>query len=508
MQQKSSKSRPSVRTLVAGLALAAFLAAGCGQKSGPPTRAPKTRPFAGVVLRVACPNETARAAVREHGRAWESASGGRLETILYDPVAATPPEADLWVLEAAQLPRWAAAGRLAPLPASVRDDPGVAWGGLLPLYRERLLTWDGAAYALPLLGDAPLCFYRKDLFQDPRHQAAFARRYKHKLEAPATWEAFADIGEYFYRQRGVRPAPSLPPLPGSPRGLERLFYSVAAPFARRALDEVGEDKAAAADQFAFSFDPETGRPRIDTPGFVHALGLLRRLQGCRPAGSAAEPWQAFRKGDAVLCLGECGLLARFQEKGSPVWDRVGVCPVPGSSAYFDSATGKEVKLEGDRVNRVPYRGAGALLLAVPRTSGHTEAAFALLAQLGGRSVSDQVVLEPRWGGGIVRQPQLDRDYWDSFRLDADEARELKRSLRRTFQPGIRNPVVCLRVPEELAFVKVLTEEVRRSLESAKAEEPAQALKRVARRWQELIQPRTAAHLRDYRLSLGLHAAGR
>jgi multiple sugar transport system substrate-binding protein len=389
----------------------------------------------------------------------------------------------------------------------VRDSAAVAWRGLLPLYRERLLTWAGAAYSLPLIGDAPLCFYRKDLFQNPKHQAAFAARYQHKLEAPATWEDFADIAEYFYRQRGERPAPSLPPLPASARGLDRLFYSVAAPFARRALDELRADsKATAADQFAFQFDPETSQPLIDGPGFVHALGLLRRLQGYRPAGSAAEPWQAFRKGDAVLCLGDCGLLAHFQQKGSPVWDHVGVCPVPGSRAYFDHATGKMVALGSDRVNRVPYRGDGALLLAVPRSSKNTEAAFALVAELGGRSVSDQVVLEPRWGGGIVRQAQLERDHWDSFRLEAEEARELKRSLRRTFQPGIRNPAVCLRVPEELAFVTALTAELRKGLESAKPEEPAQILGAVARRWQELIRPRAAEHLRDYRLSLGLEAA--
>ena len=509
MQQKSNKHRHYFsRGLAAGLGLAVLLASGCGRETGSRPETPTPRKFAGVVVRVACPGKTAGDAVREYGRAWVSASGGRLETLLYDPVTGAPPNADVWVLEASQLPRWASTGLLAPFPAGLRDDPAVAWRGLLPLYRERLLTWDGAAYALPLIGDAPLCFYRKDLFQDAKHQAAFARHYKRKLEAPATWEDFADIAEYFYRQRGPKPAPSLPPLPAAPRGLDRLFYSVAAPFARRALEEGGaEDKATVADQFAFHFDLETGRPRIDTPGFVHALGLLRRLQAYRPAGAAAEPWQAFRKGDAVLCLGECGLLAHFQEKGSPVWDRVGVCPVPGSRAYFDAATGKRVALD-ERVNRVPYRGAGALLLAVPRSSGRAEAAFALVAELGGRAVSDQVVLEPRWGGGIVRQAQLDRAHWDSFRLEIDESRELKRSLRRTFLPGIRNPVVCLRVPGELTFVTALTEEVRKSLESAKPEEPAQTLGAVARRWQELIQPRTTEHLRDYRHSLGLQAPGR
>jgi multiple sugar transport system substrate-binding protein len=503
VQQKSNKSHISMPALLGGLVLAALLAGGCRRESEKePEEA--SRKLTGVVLRVACPGETARAVVQQYGRAWESATGGRLETLLYEPATGTPLDADVWVLEAAQLPRWAQANRLTPLPARLRDDPAVAWRGLLPLYRGQLLTWDGSAFALPLVGDAPLCFYRKDLFQDPKHRKNFEQRYQRPLAAPATWEDFADIAEYFYRQRGPQPAPSLPPLPASARGLDRLFYSVAAPFARRALDELRpDDRATEADKFAFHFDLQTGQPRIAAPGFVATLGLLRRLQACRPAGSADDPWQAFRKRDAVLCLAECRRLADLQQKGSPVWDLVGVCPVPGSRAYFDYATGQRVALDGDRVNRVPYRGAGALLLAVPRSSRHAEAAFALLADLGGRSVSDQILLEPRWGGGVVRRSQLDREHWDSFQLPGQEENTLRLSLRQTFQPNIRNPLVCLRVSDELAFMTALTTEVRKSLESAQSEEPARVLGAVARRWQELIRPRAAEHLRDYRLSLGL-----
>ena len=504
MQRKSGKF------LSAGLAMAAALAGGCGQRPAPRPEETGKR-FGGAVLRVACPDEAARAAVVQYGSAWASASGGRLETALYDPVTGAPPEADVWVLEAAALPRWAAAGRLTPLPDGVRDDPAVAWGGLLPLYRERLLVWDDTVCGLPLWGDALLCFYRKDLFANAKHQAAYKARYQRDLQAPATWEEFADIAEYFYRQRGARPAPSLPPLPASEHGLDRLYYAVAAPFARRAVEEdTPDDKVPEADLFAFHFDLKTGQPRIASPGFVHALELLRRLQAYRPAAATTEPWRTFARGDAVLCVADCGRLGEFQQRGSPVWDRIGVCPVPGSRVYFDGETGRRHALGGSRINRVPYRGAGARLLAVPRSSAQTEAAFALLAELGGRGAADQIVVEPRWGGGIVRQSQLDREHWDSFRLDAERETELKRSLRQTFQPGIRNPLMCLRVPDERAFVEALTKEVRTALEEVKGgegkkQEEARVLEAVARRWQALIRPRAAEHLRDYRLSLGLQA---
>src|SRR5439155_4765396 len=122
-----------------------------------------------------------------------------------------------------------------------------------------------------------------------------------------------------------------------------------------------------------------------------------------------------------------------------------------------------------RVNRVPYLGAGARVLAVPRSAGRAEAAFALAGELGGRSVGQQVVLEPRWGGGAVRQVHLDKEQWDAFGLEPGQARELRASLRETLQPNIRNPPLCLRVPDERAFVAALGWELRKALGNAGGE---------------------------------------
>src|SRR5262249_50893437 len=163
---------------------------------------------------------------------------------------------------------------------------------------------------------------------------------------------------------------------------------------------------------AFYFDLQKGQPRLATPGFVRALELLRRLQGCRPEGDAAEPWKAFRDGKAVLCLAHCRRLAAFQAADSPVRDKVGVCPVPGSVVWFTPG-GEERHTDEEHVNRVPYLGAGACLLAVPRKGSQTEAAVSFVAEMGGPRVGDQVVLEPRWGGGAVRRSQAEREHWDA-----------------------------------------------------------------------------------------------
>jgi multiple sugar transport system substrate-binding protein len=497
-----------------------LIIAGCGPGSGPdsggdertgrPPRPP--RPLEGTVLRIACPDADSRDAVVQYGGGWANRSGVRLEVDYYD-TARGPAEADIWVLEAAALPRWAASGRLTPLPSSVREGPGLAWSGVLPLYREQLLAWDHTTYAVPLLGDTLLCFYLKELLEKDEHREAFAEKYGRPLRVPATWEGLADIAEFFYQ---AQKKPSLPPLPADVRELDRLFYAVAAPFARRGVrEDEADEKVPAEDLFAFHFDLNTGNPRIAMPGFVRALALLQRLQAFRPRGSsgtAAQPWQAFRKGDAVFCLASVHHLSALQEKGSPVRDRFGVCPVPGSRIFFDYKTGKPHVAGRDGVNRVPYLGAGARLLVVPKGSKHSEAAFALLAELGTRSTAEQIVLEPRWGGGLVRQSHVDREHWDAFQLEPDTARELKQALRQTFQSGVRNPVLCLRVPDERAFAVALVEEVRKALRTSAGfgeedarKRAAQALESVSGRWQELVKPRAAEHLREYNLSLGLEA---
>jgi len=485
--------------------------AGCGpgaQQKQPETEA---RKFDGVSLRVACPDAVSAKIVRRFAPGWGHRVGAKVEVELYDAGAparagreARPPGgAHVWVLPAAEIPRYAAAGVLAPLPDTFRKDRKVDWAGLLPLYRQQLLIWDRAPYALPLCGDAPLCFYRKDLFHDEKNRAAYRDRHGRDLQPPATWEDFLRIAEFFHQGRSASKG-SLPPLPTDDRALDALFYTVAAPIVRRAVreDERAGSRPSNEDLFAFHFDL-TGAPHIATPGFVEALRLLQAMQAYRPEKAAPEPWRAFRDRHAVLCLDDCRRLHEFQKKGSPVRDLVGVCALPGSGYYYTFAEGHKRSFPGERVNRVPYLGAGALVLAVPRSGGQMDAAFALVAELGGRSVSQQVVLEPRWGGGIVRSAQVDREHWDAFRLEGDSARELRSSLRQTFEPNIRNPLACLRLPDERHLVEALAQHLRSALEGKEKVEPSAALADVAGAWEKRIGPHKTDHLHAYRLSLGL-----
>jgi len=454
---------------------------------------------------------TTAAVVRAGARAWAARQGARVEVVAYDP--RTGPEgvegADVWVVAPADLPCWAAAGGLTAVPEEYtqRQNP-YAWMSLLPLYRRQLLVWDRTVSGLPLLGESPLCCFRSDLLEDPAHQQAFQAQYGRPLRRPkefaeVTWEEFADIADYFQRHHpSGRPAPSLPPLPADDEGLDREFYSVAACFARRAVAAAEDPGADHQDEvFSFHYDLQSGAPRIASPGFVHALELLRRLQQYRPPGTSAAPAEAFRDGQAVLCLTDASWLPAFQSNPR-LRDKFGICRMPGGGLYFDYRSGQKRRAVA---NRVPYLGSAGWLAVVPRTARHAEAAFALLADLSGPERSAQVALEPRWGGGPVREEHLNRDRWDAFDLDRERTAALKETLQQTLlHPQMTNPVLCLRIPDQAAHRAALVKELRAALAGQK--KPAQALEAAARRWSELDQARGMEdHRAEYRMSLGLLA---
>src|SRR5690606_15791232 len=127
----------------------------------------------------------------------------------------------------------------------------------------------------------------------------------------------------------------------------------------------------------------------------------------------------------VLAIREASGVNRLQDRASPVRDRVGVCPVPAGEGYYD-ADGAFVP----RLNQLPYLGAGAYVGVVPAGAASAEAAFSLLADLSNRETSNEIVFEPRWGGGAIRIPQLEqRSRWDAFDLDGARTDRMKEVLR-------------------------------------------------------------------------------
>jgi multiple sugar transport system substrate-binding protein len=458
---------------------------GCtgSRTTAPPRPAPR---WAGVTLRVAAPGGPAGLLLARQGATWANMTGAKIEVIA--PAGGDEPAADVLLVPPAELPHWAAARQARPLPHP--DDTDL----FMPLYRSRLLHWEGTPYGLPVLGDGPVFLYRLDAYRDPAAQRAFQDKYKHPLQPPATWDDFAEQAEFFAGRRGK---PSLPPLPADDAGLTRAFYAVAAPLAVRAAAggaaRAGGGGGAAV--FSFHYDVATGLPRVADAGFVEALKLLRRVQPHRSQRS--DPAAALRAGEAVLGDVTLADLAALGPEAAAAW---GVCRVPGSRRVYDAAhpTGSTEATP----NVVPYVGSGGCVGLVTQKSAHTEAAFDLLGYLASEAVSLEVVHTPAYGSGPFRDIHLTRhpEGWFSYGLDGAQTTLLRDLLREVADPRLDNPAVVLRIPGQREHERALAAALRPAL--ADSGDPAAALADVARRWRELDGDPARARA-DYRRSLGL-----
>ena len=502
MQSKIRWNRWLFLALASGVSVA-----GCWGCGGAPQAQPaaSSLTFEGQVVRVVSPDDSVTALLKRYAPAWERKVGTRVDVVanVTGSDLTTYPDASAWVVRPAELPRWAAAEKLAPVPIEYKAQSGAySWQGLLPLYREKLLRWAGETYALPILGDAPACFYRADLLADARHRQTFLEKLGRELRPPRTWDELADIAEYFYEHREPgKTVPSHPPLPVRTEDLDYLFYVVAAPYTRQVMYQGQRAPVSDQELFSFHYDLKTGEPRIGGPGFVYALRLLQRMQRCRPAEASPTPAQAFADGQAVVCVAEASEIARFRKK-LPA-SSIGVCEVPGSSRWFGFRDGKEeAVLEGG--NNVPYQGAHGWFAVVPRSAPHNEAAFALFAELSDRSAGTQVVFDPQWGGGAYREDHLKPSQnWLSFDLGDESTGKLREAIQQTVaRPGLMNSAVRLRIPDQELYQRALVAEVQQALTANM--EAQKALQKVVESWMKLdARKDRKQRTNEYLLSLGL-----
>jgi multiple sugar transport system substrate-binding protein len=437
-------------------------------------------PAAGVTVRVAAAAGPPRLLIERLGRAWASGAGAKLE--VSEPIGEWP-TTDLVLIPAPELPRWAAAGKATPLP---RQD---AIDAFMPLYRNRLLTWDRTAYAEPVLGDAPLFIFRRDLFADAAARQSYQEKFKRSLEPPRTWEEFADQADFFATHRA---RPSLPPLPADDAGACAALESVASSFAVRALSTAADKSGAArtAKPFSFQYDVDTGEPRIAGPAFVEALALLKRMQPRRAA--AATPAEAMRSDQVALAAVRLVDLAGLGPEEGRRW---GVFRGPGS-----------LRVEGAPVNGpvnvVPLLGAGAVLGVVPAGAAQPAAAFELLNFLSGPAASAEVVHTPPFGSGPFRDVHLDPQHelgWLNYGLDDKETANLRAILREVADPRIDNPAIDLRIPGRPGHVAALANAVRTAVQGG---DPATVLNAAADQWKKLDGDAAKARA-EYRRSMGL-----
>lgn len=428
-------------------AVLALLLAGCTPEQPKPGAGGPAKPFADVSLTLRCPDRALAEVLAPAVNSWADRTGAAV-SVRVEPMAAGD-DTDAGVIPAASLGSWADRGELAPVPDALRTpDHPFQWTSVAAPYRERLIEWGGQARAVPLAGDGLVVVYRADRLADPKFAAAFRAQFGRDPAAPSTWEEFADLAVAFAALDG---RPSLPATTGAE--LADLFFRVAACYDRPALNDsataelikqLGPAAITRLASFQFAAD---GSPRLGEPAFTAAAQLLGRLTAgkCLPP-PPSDPSAARGDADAALAVLPLARLAGLRGADRAVPPRFGVAALPGAKWYTDPKGGGRVPAAA---NYIPYF-AGGRLGVVRTRCARPEAAFDLLADLGGPTRSLEVVGTPGLGAGPFRSTHLERDrlpIWLGYGFDAERSKGLQEALRQYVRPDVRDAVYGLRGPD-------------------------------------------------------------
>ncbi len=390
-------------------------------------------------------------------------------------------DTDVGILSVSEFGTWADRGELARVPAALRTDPSFQLTGVLPAYREQLIEWGGQAQAVPLAGDGSVIVYRADRLADAMLIKTFQEMFGRKPNALTTWEEFADLAVAF---AGLDGKPSLAPATGSE--VADLFFRVAACYDRSA---VSDPKAKQGPALSFQFDLTTGDPRLDAPGFVAAASWLARLAEKKcfppivPTGIAADPIAALAEGRAALAVVSLAQLAKLPREKGIVPARFGIAALPGTRMFADPEKGTLVVAAVP--NYIPYF-AGGRLGVVRTRCANAEAAFDLLAELGGPIRSLEVLSSSELGAGPFRVSHLERDrlpIWYGYGFDAERTKLLQDAMRQYVRQEVKAPVFGLRGPDQAALSAAAATELGKLAGGGIA--PDAALKQLTAAWKEI-----------------------
>ena len=371
---------------------------------------------------------------------------------------------------------------------------------VLPAPRN-MLSYGGKKYMVANSHSGEVIYYRRDLFADKQHQAAFKQKYGYALDVPKTWEAFRDVAEYFSGRDlngdGVAGhGLTLALKPGS-QGMFN-YMALSAPFV------IGPDNPK-----LYWFDPLTMKPLLESPGHVRALKVLVDLFqfGSREmlTWEHGKGWGDFLAGHAALAMTWADLGALAQQEGSMVKGKVGVAPIPGTHGYYSIAQQAWVKTE--QLNQVGNTLGGAWAGVISKYSKAPEATYYLLALMATKEKSMTYVARG-WNAispGRKFQflpPEGSAQIEDYLKAGWDEADT--RALLKAFFTNFTNPqqFPFLRIPGAynywLALDLHLMEAVRGQLS------PEAALKAAAVDFEEItIRLGRERQGQAYRESLGL-----
>src|SRR5439155_14029524 len=180
--------------------------------------------------------------------------------------------------------------------------------------------------------------------------------------------------------------------------------------------------------------------------------------GALPApGGTDDPVAALAEGRAVLAGLSLDQLARLPRENGAVPARFGLAPVPGTRKVRGTNPAAELP-----PNFVPHFSGGRLGVVRTRCP-HQEAAFDLLADLGGPARGAELIATPGLGAGPTRVAHVDRErllLWLGYGFDEERTKALQDAMRRYVEQAVKNPTFGLRGPDRADLIKAAAPAVR------------------------------------------------
>ena len=125
-----------------------------------------------------------------------------MHTKLVPQLVASEGSYDVIVVDFYWVGEFAKAGWMQPLDERIAADK-VDTGVYIPSLMDLVGKVDGTTYMLPFYNYAMGLTYRKDLLEDPKHQAAFKAKYGMELKVPTQWDEYLKQVEYFSEDAGI-----------------------------------------------------------------------------------------------------------------------------------------------------------------------------------------------------------------------------------------------------------------------------------------------------------------
>ncbi len=425
---------------------------------------------------------------RPLSRAWEEATGAQIEWIEIDPAEAystmsrslATGEVGFDVIQASA--GWEGemlgGGHMLPMPDAVRNAPEYDYDDIVAYLQGPTRTWEGVTYGASIDGDMHHFNYRKDVFASEDLAAEWVSSGgEGEFGPPRTWQQVQSVSQFLKGKTGPDGKPTygiLDPLQRS-GGLGTYFlFSRASAYAKHPDDP------------AFFFDPETMRPRIDSPAFVRALDDIIAAVPSAPPDQVNAGWLENLDG----FLGGAGTMAHwwadigadmYASDRSVVQDKVGFSILPGSPDVYNHATGAWDRIQGN--NQAPYLaflGWGLYVTRESQTRGVSEAAWDLVKHLSSRDITLWMNVYPS-GMNPSRASHFDAADWTVAGYPEADARQYLDSIADSYDHP--NRIVDLRIPGQGEYWIAAEDEWTRAVTGELSAE--EALANAAARWDEI-----------------------